>query len=127
MKKIILFDGVCNLCNGATNFIEKRDKKEIFYFVPLQSEEGNFLLKKYKLTVYELNTIILLDNDKVYIKSTAILQIVRQMSGIWPFLFVLMIIPRFIRDNCYDFIAKNRHKWFGESKECKMPTSAYKK
>ncbi|MDH5476216.1 MAG: thiol-disulfide oxidoreductase DCC family protein [Cyclobacteriaceae bacterium] len=127
MKKTILFDGVCNLCNGATNFIINRDKEEIFHFVPLQSEKGAFLLKKYMLPPYELNTIILLDNDKAYIKSTAILKIVRHLSGAWPFLFGLMIIPRFIRDNCYDIIAKNRYKWFGKSKACKIPSSVYKK
>ena len=119
---IILFDGVCNLCNGAVNFVIKRDPGNVFKFTPLQEKQGVLLLKKHAIDAQELDSIVLVENKKVYTKSSAALRIARKLSGLWPLFFVLLIIPRFIRDGVYDFIAKNRYKWFGKKKQCMIPT-----
>jgi len=119
---IILFDGVCNLCNGAVNFVIKRDPGNVFKFTPLQEKQGVLLLKKHAIDAQELDSIVLVENKKVYTKSSAALRIARKMSNLWPLFFVLLIIPSFIRDGVYDFIAKNRYKWFGKKKQCMIPT-----
>ena len=119
---IILFDGVCNLCNGAVNFVIKRDPGNVFKFTPLQEKQGVLLLKKHAIDAQELDSIVLVENKKVYTKSSAALRIARKMSNLWPLFFVLLIIPRFIRDGVYDFIAKNRYKWFGKKEQCIIPT-----
>ena len=119
---IILFDGVCNLCNGAVNFVIKRDPGNVFKFTPLQEKQGVLLLKKHAIDAQKLDSIVLVENKKVYTKSSAALRIARKMSNLWPLFFVLLIIPRFIRDGVYDFIAKNRYKWFGKKKQCMIPT-----
>ena len=119
---IILFDGVCNLCNGAVNFVIKRDPGNVFKFTPLQEKQGILLLKKHAIDAQELDSIVLVENKKVYTKSSAALRIARKMSNLWPLFFVLLIIPRFIRDGVYDFIAKNRYKWFGKKEQCMIPT-----
>ena len=119
---IILFDGVCNLCNGAVNFVIKRDPRNVFKFTPLQEKQGVLLLKKHAVDARKLDSIVLIENGNVYIKSSAALRIARKMSNLWPLFFVLLIIPRFIRDGVYDFIAKNRYKWFGKKEQCMIPT-----
>ena len=119
---IILFDGVCNLCNGAVNFVIKRDPGNVFKFTPLQEKQGVLLLKKHAIDAQKLDSIVLVENKKVYTKSSAALRIARKLSGLWPLFFVLLIIPSFIRDGVYDFIAKNRYKWFGKKKQCMIPT-----
>ncbi len=123
---IILFDGVCNLCNGAVNFVIKRDPGNVFKFTPLQEKQGVLLLKKHAIDAQELDSIVLVENKKVYTKSSAALRIARKLSGLWPLFFVLLIIPRFIRDGVYDFIAKNRYKWFGKKEQCMIPTPGFK-
>ena len=119
---IILFDGVCNLCNGAVNFVIKRDPGNVFKFTPLQEKQGVLLLKKHAIDAQKLDSIVLVENKKVYTKSSAALRIARKLSGLWPLFFVLLIIPSFIRDGVYDFIAKNRYKWFGKKERCIIPT-----
>ena len=119
---IILFDGVCNLCNGAVNFVIKRDPGNVFKFTPLQEKQGVLLLKKHAIDAQKLDSIVLVENKKVYTKSSAALRIARKMSSLWPLFFVLLIIPSFIRDGVYDFIAKNRYKWFGKKEQCMIPT-----
>ncbi|MDH5368269.1 MAG: thiol-disulfide oxidoreductase DCC family protein [Cyclobacteriaceae bacterium] len=121
-KQLILFDGVCNLCNGAVNFIIDRDKKEKFQFATLQSDKGKHLLRRIDLPTDKLNTIVLIDQSKIYTKSTAVLHITKQLSGFWSLLFVLIIVPRFIRDECYDIVARSRYKWFGKTNACRVPT-----
>ena len=123
---IILFDGVCNLCNGAVNFVIKRDPRNVFKFTPLQEKQGVLLLKKHAIDAQKLDSIVLIENGNVYIKSSAALRIARKMSNLWPLFFVLLIIPRFIRDGVYDFIAKNRYKWFGKKEQCIIPTPGLK-
>jgi len=123
---IILFDGVCNLCNGAVNFVIKRDPGNVFKFTPLQEKQGVLLLKKHAIDAQKLDSIVLVENKKVYTKSSAALRIARKLSGLWPLFFVLLIIPSFIRDGVYDFIAKNRYKWFGKKERCIIPTPGLK-
>jgi predicted DCC family thiol-disulfide oxidoreductase YuxK len=123
---IILFDGVCNLCNGAVNFVIKRDPGNVFKFAPLQEKQGALLLKTHAIDIQKLDSIVLIENGNVYTKSSAALRIARKMSNLWPLFFVLLIIPRFIRDGVYDFIAKNRYKWFGKKEQCMIPTLGLK-
>jgi predicted DCC family thiol-disulfide oxidoreductase YuxK len=124
--KIILFDGVCNLCNGAVNYIIKRDKKNIFKFAALQSEVGQELVTKFKIDTSKVDSIILIDGETYYEKSSAALHITKELSGAYPLLFVFMIIPKFIRNSVYDYVARNRYKWFGKKESCMIPTKELK-
>lgn len=110
---IILFDGVCNLCNGAVQFIIERDKKQHFRFASLQSKIGQEYQQKAGLALDKIDTILLVENGKIHQKSTAALRIARQLDGFWSLLFVFIIVPAFIRNAVYNFIAKNRYRWFG--------------
>ncbi|MBO9682029.1 MAG: thiol-disulfide oxidoreductase DCC family protein [Flavisolibacter sp.] len=120
---IILFDGVCNFCNSAINFVLKQDKKGIFRFAPLQSEAGQKLLQQYHLSTKEFNSFVLIDNGKVYKKSTASLRVMNQLPWYWKEAQILRIVPTAFRDAIYDFIAKNRYKWFGKREQCMVPTA----
>lgn len=120
--KIILFDGVCNLCNGAVTYIIKRDKKNVFKFAALQSEIGKELVSKFKIDTSKVDSIILIDGEKHYEKSSAALHIAKHLSGAYPLLFGFIIMSEFIRDSFYDYIAKNRYKWFGKKESCMIPT-----
>lgn len=124
--KIILFDGVCNLCNSAINFIIKRDKNDVFKFAALQSEIGRELTSQYKIDTSKVDSIILIDGKKDYDKSSAALHIAKNMSGAYPLLFGCMIFPKFIRNGVYDYIARNRYKWFGKQESCMIPTPELK-
>ncbi len=123
---IIFFDGVCNLCNSSVQFILKRDKNELFLFSSLQSDASKEILLQYKLENLELSTIILLEDGKIYQKSTAILRILKKLPGIYSLGYAGIIIPKFIRDPIYSFIAKRRYKWFGKQVSCMVPTSDLK-
>ncbi|HAV53785.1 MAG TPA: thiol-disulfide oxidoreductase [Aequorivita sp.] len=124
--KIILFDGVCNLCNGAVTFIIKRDKKDVFKFAALQSEIGRELTSKFNIDTSKVDSIILIDGEKHYEKSSAALRIAKYLSGAYPLLFGFMVVPKFIRNAVYDYIAKNRYKWFGKKESCMIPTAELK-
>lgn len=119
---IILFDGVCNFCNSAINFVLKQDKKGIFRFAPLQSEAGQRLLQEYNLSTEEFDSFVLIDNGKVYKKSAASLRVMNKLPWYWKEAQVLRIIPTAFRDAIYDFIASNRYKWFGKKEQCMIPT-----
>ena len=121
-KKIILFDGVCNLCSGSVNFVIKRDHKDVFRFAPLQEGVGLELMATYKIDPAKTDSIVLIENGKAYVKSTAALRAARYLPGLWPLLYGFMIVPRFIRNWVYDFIARNRYKWYGKQESCMMPT-----
>lgn len=125
-KAIILFDGICNLCNNAVQFIIRHDKKGYFSFAPLQSGFAKDILKQPQ-NKGSLHTIVLLEGGKRYTKSTAALKICQHLSGGWMLMRIFLIIPRFLRDWVYDFIAHNRYRWFGKRKECMLPTPALKK
>lgn len=124
-RQIVLFDGVCNFCNGAINFTIDRDPKAKFLFAPLQSEFGIEAKEKFRFPG-NVDSIILIKNEKAYIKSTAALLIARQLSGLWPLMYIFIIIPPFIRNFFYDLIARNRYKWFGKSDSCRIPTPELK-
>lgn len=118
----ILFDGVCNLCNGSVQFILKRDPEARFRFASLQSESGRRLVAENGLDPDVLSSVILIEDGKVYRESAAALRIARHMSGAWKLLRVLVLIPRPIRDAAYRLIARNRYRWFGKSETCWLPT-----
>lgn len=121
-KSIILFDGVCNLCNSAVNFIIKHDKKEHFLFASLQSDAAKEILLQYPLKKTSLNSIILITNNISYDKSTAALLISKQLNNGYKLIYFFIVIPKFIRDFVYNLIANNRYKWFGKQKSCKIPS-----
>lgn len=124
--KIILFDGVCNLCNASVNFVIQRDKKDVFRFAALQSEIGKKYISKFNINPNETDSIILIDGEKCYVKSTAALYISKSLSGGYPLLYGFIIIPTFIRNWVYDFVAKNRYKWYGKKENCMIPTPELK-
>jgi predicted DCC family thiol-disulfide oxidoreductase YuxK len=118
---VILFDGVCNLCNGAIQLIIRHDPKAVFRFASLQSDFAKRELETLGKSSVEFESIILLDNG-VYQKSSAALKITRRLSGAWPVLSVFKVVPLFLRDWVYDRIAKNRYKIFGKRETCMIPS-----
>ncbi len=126
-KKIILFDGVCNLCNSAVQFVIKHDKKDVFRFVALQSELGQEILAYIGIDAKNIDSIVLYEPGVAYYyKSEAALQIARNLDGIFLFGTVFKIIPTKMRNHLYDYIAKNRYKWYGKQESCMLPTSELK-
>lgn len=121
-----MFDGVCNLCNSAVNFIIDRDKTHRFRFASLQSTTGQQLLKQYPLPDGPADSVVLIKEGRSYVKSDAALAIAQQLSGVWPLLAVFRIVPRFLRDAAYDLIAHNRYRLFGKSDACRIPTQELK-
>ena len=124
-KAVILFDGVCNFCNSSINFIIKHDKKNYFRFAPLQSEKGKQLLP-FNATQQQLDSLILMENNKIYKRSTAVLRIAKHLNGFYFLLYGFIIIPPFLRDAIYNFIARNRYEWFGKKDNCMIPTQEVK-
>ncbi len=123
---IILFDGVCNFCNSSVNKIIRHDKKNRFKFAALQSETGKNLLEKYSIDSTKIDSIILIENNYAFTKSTAILKISKHLNGIYPLAYGFIIIPTFIRNFVYDIIARNRYKWWGKKDSCMIPTEEVK-
>src|SRR4051794_23064029 len=126
MKKIILFDGVCNLCNSSVQFIIKRDPKGRFKFASLQSQTGQSLLEQHGFD-NEIDSFVLIDNQKLYSKSSAALRVCRNLNGFWKIFAILRFLPASFRDFFYDVVAKNRYKWFGRQESCMLPTKEMKK
>ena len=122
MSAIILFDGVCNFCNGSVNFIIEHDRKNYFKFAPLQSETAQKLLEKHNIDKAETDSIILIENDTAYTHSTAALRITRHLDGVWSGLYGFIVVPKFARDFFYKLFAKYRYKLFGKKDACMMPT-----
>ena len=121
-RHIILFDGVCNLCNGSVNFIIARDVHETFLFSPVQSEFSNALLKAHDLTGIGEDSFVLVKGNKCYLRSDAALEISKHLCGFWPILSGLRIVPRPLRDMVYNLVARNRYKLFGRKQHCMVPT-----
>lgn len=121
-ERIILFDGVCNFCNGAVNFVIKRDKKGLIKFAPLQTEHGRQLLEKYNLPQLDMQSFVFIEKGKAYLRSTAALKVCRYLNALWPLCYGFMIVPRFIRDGIYNWVARNRYKWFGQKDSCMVPS-----
>lgn len=119
---VILFDGVCNLCESTVHFVVRRDRNKRFRFASLQSEAAQNLLLRHEYAFDTLSSVLLIVDDKMYRKSRAALQIVRRLDGAWPLLYyVLFWVPAFIADPVYDFIANRRYRWFGKKAECWIP------
>ena len=125
-KKIILFDGVCNFCNFWVNFIIDRDKRDVFRFAPLQSDYAKKELEKFKMDNLKLESVILIEDERMYSKSTAALMIAKVLSGPVKILFPLIVFPKFLRDFFYDLVARYRYKIFGKREICRIPAEEEK-
>ena len=121
IQPVILFDGICNFCNAGINFIIKQDKKKVFRFAALQSEAGQQLLQKHGLSTNKFESFILIDEGKVYQKSDAGIKVYGKLPWYWKWMQLAWIAPQFVRDAVYDFIARNRYKWFGKKDACMIP------
>lgn len=125
-QPIIFFDGVCNLCNSSVNYFIKRDKKNILKFASLQSDAAKQILLQFGVEKVDLKSIIVLNNNKLYLESSAIIEILKQLGGIYKIFTIFWIIPKPIRDFLYQIIAKNRYRWFGKKESCMIPTPELK-
>mgnify|MGYP006198300205 CR=1 FL=1 len=125
-KSVILFDGVCNLCNASIDFVISRDKKNRFLVGALQEEAGKTLLSQFEVNPEYLDSLVLIEENQIYFRSTAALRIAKKLPGLWPLLYGLIVLPPFLRDGIYDWIGRNRYRWFGKKNTCRMPTEAEK-
>lgn len=125
-RSIVLFDGVCNLCNGAVLFIIDRDPRGRFQFAPLQSDLAVELLRSLGQDVPEAgsDSIVLIEDGRAYQRSAAALRIAKNLSGLWPVLAAGLVVPRVVRDWVYDLVARNRYRWFGREEACRVPSPA---
>lgn len=119
---VILFDGVCNLCNSSVQFIIRRDPKSYFRFAALQSDKGRELISLYGQTVADPpDSVILVDANGIHTRTDAALRIAKRLSGLWPAFSLFLILPRWLRDPVYNWIGRNRYRWFGKQDSCMMP------
>jgi len=125
-KPVVLFDGVCNLCNSSVQFIIRHDANAKLKFASLQSDYGAGQMKRFNLPPSALNSVLLVMNDTLFQKSNAALEIARMLDGMWPLLYVFKIVPLIIRDRVYDWIAVNRYHWFGKKEACMIPAPELK-
>ena len=125
-KHIVVFDGVCNFCNGAVNFIIQRDPNAVFLFTPIQSAFAKELIKKYEVDTLDTETFLLIKNEQCFVFSSAALEITKDLSGLWRILNVLRFVPKVIRDFVYRVVARNRYKLFGKKEVCMVPTDELK-
>ncbi len=120
---IVLFDGVCNFCNSSVNFLLRRDRKGVFRFAALQSEVGRKLLAEAGLQHHDLDSMVLIEGGEVAVKSTAALKAASRLPGLWFMTGLLLLVPRRLRDWCYDAFAARRYRWFGKREVCMVPTA----
>jgi len=120
-KTILLFDGYCNLCHSSVQFVLKHEKNHDIYFASLQSKVGEDILSYYSIDPKETDSLVLIEKNKAYTKSSAALRLSKHLKGLFPVTFGFIIIPAFIRNLVYDFIAKNRYKWYGKKDSCMVP------
>lgn len=126
-KKLVLFDGVCNLCNASVQYIIKHDKKNLFMFAPLQSKVGNHLIEAFQIDTNKIDSILLYTPENtMYYKSTAVLKIATHLGFFNSLMSVFFLVPPVIRNWVYNFIAKNRYKWYGKKNACYIPTPELK-
>lgn len=123
---ILLFDGVCNLCNASVQWILTHDPAGKFKFAALQSETGQAILQRHGLGTEKFNTVVLVVNDQIFLRSDAPLEIARLLGGGWRLFYIFKILPRFLRDAAYNLIALNRYRWFGHLEECMLPRPEWK-
>lgn len=121
-KSIVFFDGVCNLCNSSIDFIIRNDANNRFLVGALQDELSKQILSEYDVDPNYLDSLVLLEDNQIFYKSTAALKIAKNLSGITPLLYPFIVLPKFLRDPVYDWIARNRYKWFGKKSTCRLPT-----
>ena len=120
-QKIVLFDGVCHLCDGAVRFILKKERNAELKFAPLQSDTGSSLLEQYGYPSDYLDGLILIEKNRAHDRSCACLRIARKLNFPWNLLFPLLIIPKPLRDFIYGMIASVRYRWFGKKESCSLP------
>ncbi|MEH1008345.1 DCC1-like thiol-disulfide oxidoreductase family protein [Winogradskyella sp. ECml5-4] len=127
-KQLILFDGVCNLCNSSVLYVIKRDKKNKFLFAPLQSDVGEEIIEKFNIDTVNTDSILLYNpkNNTIKSKSSAAIHIAKHLGMPSNLLVVFFIVPTFIRNMVYSYIAKNRYKWYGKKEACMIPTPELK-
>lgn len=125
-QPILLFDGVCNLCNASVQWVLLRDRKARFRFAALQSDLGQKLLLQHGLSAENLDTVVLVIGEQIFLRSDAPLEIVRRLGGLWPLLYGFKILPKALRDAMYNFVAKNRYRWFGRQESCMLPRPEWK-
>ena len=123
---VLYFDGVCNLCNQSVQWVIRRDKKAVFRFAPLQSQAGLSFQHVHFLQKIP-DSVLLQYKGKVYVKSGAVLKLMQILGGVYKLSVVGWLVPRFVRDVIYDYIARNRYKWFGKKETCMIPTEAVRK
>jgi predicted DCC family thiol-disulfide oxidoreductase YuxK len=123
---IVLFDGICNYCNNWVNFIIRHDKKDRFRFAPLQSPQGQELLRAHHIPHENIDTFVLIEGDKHYFRSTAGLRVFKKLNGFFPLLSGFLVVPAFIRDVFYRYISRNRYKWYGRKESCMVPDARVK-
>ena len=123
---VILFDGVCNLCNASVQYVIKHDPQRIFRFASLQSPRAQKILSGHNPSLSDYSSFVLFTDNKIYIRSTAALMVAKRLNSIAKLLYPLIILPKFIRDTVYNIIAKNRYKWFGKKQACWLPTPELK-
>lgn len=121
-KILVLFDGVCNLCNASVQFIIRRDRHDRFRFASLQSDAARAILQRFHVAPESMHSVIVIDGDRAYERSDAALHIAARLGGIWRLLSFLRIVPRPLRDLLYNWIARHRYSWFGKRNECMIPT-----
>jgi len=126
-RPILLFDGVCNLCNSSVQFVIKHDKNGKIALAALQSNAGQQLLKAHQLPEKNLKSLVFIENNRAYTKSDGALRASRYLDGGWKWLYSLIIFPAFLRNWVYDIVAKNRYRWFGRQESCWMPTPELRK
>ena len=122
MEKIIFFDGICNLCNGAVDFVIRHAPKRKFAFAPFQSKAWEEVSESLDFEVSPEKTFILFDDERYYTRSSAALRVLKYLSWPYSFLYIFTLTPEFIRNPLYDFIARNRYRWFGKLSTCRIPT-----
>ena len=125
-EKIILFDGVCNLCSASVQFVLKHDRKKQFRFASLQSEMGQRLSEKYQLPTSDQYSFVLIEGEKAFTRSTAALRVAWELDKGWSLFYGFIIVPPVIRNAVYNLIARNRYRWFGKKTECWLPTPEWK-
>jgi predicted DCC family thiol-disulfide oxidoreductase YuxK len=123
---VILFDGVCNLCNGFVRFVLKRDKSKTFKFASLQSKYGTTLSAHFNLPITNPETIVLYDGEKILTESDAVIKILSSLNGIWKSVIIFRILPRFSRNWAYRIVARNRYRVFGKKEQCMVPSEDVK-
>jgi predicted DCC family thiol-disulfide oxidoreductase YuxK len=123
-KAIVIFDGVCNFCDRSVRFVMNRDRRGRFLFASNQSEAGSALLARFGVEPGSVQSVYLVEGDRIWSKSTAALEIARRLPLPWKLSYAWFVVPKFLRDLVYDWIARNRYRWFGKAESCRLPSEA---